>query len=87
MEAECRWPELATVAQYSASCSGVKMLSVNGVYPDAGRIRDGSYPIIAEFYAIYRSDNTNPHIPEIVDWILSDEGQEIVGKTGYVSVR
>ncbi len=67
--------------------SGVKMLSVNGVYPDAGRIRDGSYPIIAEFYAIYRSDNTNPHIPEIVDWILSDEGQEIVGKTGYVSVR
>ena len=32
----------------------VKMLSLNGVYPSAENIQNGSYPVIAQFYAIYR---------------------------------
>ncbi|MBR5870337.1 MAG: substrate-binding domain-containing protein, partial [Clostridia bacterium] len=37
--------------------SGVKMLSVNGVYPSRENIRARTYPIITQFYAIYRADN------------------------------
>jgi len=65
----------------------VKMLSLNGVYPNAENIQNGSYPIIAEFYAIYRSDNTNENIPVLIDWILSEEGQTIIEDTGYVRIR
>lgn len=65
---------------------GVKMLSLNGVYPSSENIRNRSYPIIAEFYAIYRADNPNENIPALVDWILSDEGQQIVEKSGYVGI-
>lgn len=65
----------------------VKMLSLNGVYPDAENIRNGSYPIIAEFYAAYRADNTNQNIPLLIDWILSDEGQTIIEKSGYVRIN
>jgi len=65
----------------------VKMLSLNGVYPSAENIQNGSYPIIAEFYAIYRADNKNENIPVLVDWILSEEGQAIIEKSGYVSMR
>ena len=67
--------------------SGVKMLSLNGVYPDEEHIRDGSYPVVAEFYAIYRADNQNPYLQEILDWIVSEEGQEIIEKTGYVGLK
>lgn len=65
----------------------VKMLSLNGVYPDSENIQNGKYPIIAKFYAIYRSDNDNENIQVLVDWLLSDEGQEIIEKTGYVRIN
>ena len=65
----------------------VKMLSLNGVYPSAENIQNGTYPIIAEFYAIYRKDNTNKNIPVLIDWLLSDEGQKLIEESGYVRVK
>lgn len=65
----------------------VKMLSLNGVYPSAENIQNGSYPIIAKFYAIYRADNDNENVKALIDWILSDEGQQIIEKTGYVRIN
>lgn len=65
----------------------VKMLALNGVYPSAENIQNGSYPIIAKFYAIYRADNDNENIPILIDWILSDEGQQVIEKTGYVRIN
>ncbi|MBE6791567.1 MAG: phosphate ABC transporter substrate-binding protein, PhoT family [Ruminococcaceae bacterium] len=67
--------------------SDVKMLSLNGVYPSAENIRNGSYPVIAKFYAIYRADNKNENIPLLVDWLLSDEGQRLIEETGYVRIN
>ena len=65
----------------------VKMLSLNGVYPSAENIRNSSYPIVAQFYAIYRADNDNGNIPVLIDWLLSDEGQEIIEESGYVRIN
>lgn len=65
----------------------VKMLSLNGIEPSAENIRNGNYPIIAKFYAIYRADNTNENIPLLIKWILSEEGQQIIEKSGYVSIK
>ena len=65
----------------------VKMLSLNGVYPSAENIQNGEYPIIAQFYAIYRADNENENIKALIDWLLSDEGQEIIEKSGYVKIN
>ena len=65
----------------------VKMIALNGVYPSAENIRNGTYPIIAKFYAIYRADNENPNIPVLIDWILSDEGQTLIEESGYVRIN
>ena len=65
----------------------VKMLSLNGVYPSAENIRNGSYPVIAKFYAVYRADNTNENIPILLDWILSEEGQTLIEESGYVRIN
>jgi len=65
----------------------VKMLALNGVYPSAENIRNGSYPIVAEFYAVYRADNDNENIRLLIDWILSPEGQRLIEESGYVSIQ
>lgn len=64
----------------------VKMLSLNGVYPSAQNIQNRSYPIVAEFYAIYRKDNQNENIPVLIDWLLSEEGQSLIRQSGYVPI-
>lgn len=66
--------------------SSVKMLSLNGVYPSPENIQNGSYPVIAQFYAIYRADNENENIQALIDWLLSDEGQQIIEQCGYVRI-
>ena len=65
----------------------VKMLKLNGVYPSAENIQNGTYPVIAKFYAIYRADNENENIQRLIDWLLSSEGQQIIEKTGYVRIN
>ncbi len=67
--------------------SKVKMLSLNGVYPSAENIQNRTYPIVAQFYAIYRKDNSNRNIPIVIDWLLSEKGQELIEKTGYVRIN
>lgn len=65
----------------------VKMISLNGVYPSAENIQNRSYPIVAQFYAIYRADNANSNIPVLIEWLLSDEGQNLIEQTGYVRIN
>ena len=67
--------------------SGVKMLKLNGVYPSAENIQNRTYPIVAQFYAIYRADNDNENIPLLIDWLLSPEGQELIEGSGYVRIN
>lgn len=65
----------------------VKMISLNGVYPSAENIQNRTYPIVTQFYAIYRKDNDNPNIPILIEWLLSDEGQWLIEETGYVRIK
>lgn len=65
---------------------GVKMLSLNGVYPSTENIRSGAYPIVNDFYAVTRKGETNPNVQAFVDWMLSEEGQAIVEGSGYVGI-
>ncbi len=68
------------------SNDNVKMLSVGGVYPDADNIRNGTYPITANFYVVYRKDNDNPNVKKLADWLLSEEGQRLIEACGYVGL-
>lgn len=61
----------------------VKLLSVDGVYPNSENISNGSYPLVSEFYAVYDKSNPNPAIREMIDFILSEQGQRIVEETGF----
>lgn len=67
-----------------AENGGIKILSVNGIYPDKENISNKSYPVVADFYAVYRKDNENENVKKVIDFLLSDEGKKIIEETGYV---
>ncbi|MGN1411242.1 MAG: PstS family phosphate ABC transporter substrate-binding protein [Oscillospiraceae bacterium] len=64
----------------------VKTIAVDGIKPTIENIQNGTYPIVDNFYAVYRKDNTNENVKILIDWILSEEGQKIISDTGYVSI-
>lgn len=64
----------------------VKLLSVDGVAPTVENIQSGAYPITASLYAVTWKGNNNRNVERLLNWILSEEGQELVEKTGYVPI-
>jgi len=72
----------------------IRLLALNGVFPTKETIRDGSYPIASEFYAVTASPvgmappkETDETVRGFLDWILSEQGQTIIEETGYVALR
>lgn len=69
----------------------VKALSVSYdnkhfVYPNMQAGRQHRYPIVRALYYYYTKDR-EAAVKPFIDYLLSDEGQRIVMKTGYVPVR
>lgn len=64
----------------------IKLLEVNGVAPTKENIRNDSYPISSEFY-IVTAGSTNPNVEKLIDWVLSEQGQQLVEKVGYVPLE
>lgn len=63
----------------------IKLLSIDGVAPTKENIRNGTYPLVSEFYAV-TAGTENENVQKLIDWILTDEGQALVEKVGYVPV-
>ena len=61
----------------------VKLLAVDGIYPSKENIRNGTYPFTVDVFAV-TAVTTNPHVRELIAWMLSPQGQELIEKTGYV---
>lgn len=66
----------------------VKLLKVDDVYPDPDTISEKTYPLTTAYYAVIRSDSPEGS-PErqVVQWILSNEGQNLMEDSGYVKVE
>jgi len=54
--------------------------------PTAETVGNGSYPI-TRFLYMYLKSRPAGEIKNFIDWVLSDEGQEVVTKVGYFKVR
>jgi phosphate transport system substrate-binding protein len=57
-----------------------------GFEPNKESVMSGNYPISRFLYMYTRSKPTGA-LKEYIDWILSNEGQEIVSKVGYFPVK
>ena len=66
---------------------GLKILSIDGVAPNADTIRSGEYPFLNNYYAVIPAGLPADDPAKILyDWIFSEDGQRLVAHEGYVSV-
>ncbi|WP_397352413.1 substrate-binding domain-containing protein, partial [Oscillibacter sp.] len=63
----------------------LKILAVDGVVPAGDTIRSGDYPFLNNYYVVCAEHPTEA-TQVLYDWILSDEGQKLVAREGYVPV-
>lgn len=75
------------------SSSDIRLLALDGIPPTQETIQDGTYPLASEFYVVTASlvgqpppQEQDPILAEFLAWILSEQGQYLVEKTGYVPV-
>jgi phosphate transport system substrate-binding protein len=64
----------------------IKNIAVNGVLPTEEYIQNDTYPVVANFYAI-TANSENPHLSKFIQWMQSEQGQEIVERSGYIPLK
>jgi len=65
---------------------GIRLLEINGNLPDLESIKNDTYPMVAQFFAISLADNNKENVLKLLDWITSEQGQYLVEKTGYFPI-
>ena len=65
----------------------VKLCGINGFYPCYNTIHKKTYPFTTEVYVVIRKDlDVNSTSYMIRDWLLGNNGQEVVKESGYVPI-
>ena len=64
----------------------VKIIRIDDIEPTAENIRSGKYPAIANVVAATLVSNSDPDVRAMVEFFLSEDGQELVEKTGYAAL-
>ena len=66
----------------------VKLIGVDGVKPDRETIMSGRYPLASAYYAVLRKDDASDSpARRLLEWLLSEEGQKVAEKSGYIPVQ
>jgi phosphate transport system substrate-binding protein len=74
--------------QFMAPNDNLSLVAVDGVLPAYDAIQSGAYPYAAEVYVVVREgDPADSAAVALRDWLLSEEGQMVVGESGYVPLN
>lgn len=66
----------------------IKLLKVNGILPDPTTISNSKYPIHTNYYAVMRkTEFEKSDARNILKYLLSAEGQDLIEAAGYVKLK
>lgn len=66
----------------------IKLIAVDGIFPDNKSISSGKYPFTSAYYAVIRkSEPKNSPQRKLISWILSKQGQKLAKSSGYVPME
>ena len=68
-----------------AKAKGVKILSVDGIFPSAETVKAKTYPYVRPLF-FYTNGDPKGETKKFIDFVLGPEGQKIVKEVGFVSV-
>jgi len=65
--------------------SPTKGIAIEGIYPSKETLSDKSYPLVAEVYAVIRSDlDTSSTAYKLYELLQTEKGKEVISESGYV---
>ena len=74
-------------AEEMKMAQGLKLLKLEGVEPNPETIRSETYPLVNPKYVVIPAgEPKNAPNRVLFDWLLSEEGQTLIAKEGYVSI-
>lgn len=65
----------------------IKVLSVDGVYPDSAAVQSGEYAYSTYYYGVIRAGEEDGAGGRFLAWMLGEEGQRCIGQAGYIPLR
>lgn len=65
----------------------IKYLAINGVKPTSETVRNKTYSFTVPVYAVTLKSNNHENVERLLQWVLSEEGQQLIEQTGYVSIK
>lgn len=72
-------------ASYMYAKPGLRFLAVDGVTPSDATIADQTYPLLNPFYVAIRADEPEGSpARQLRDWILTEEGTQVIADAGYI---
>ena len=74
-------------AEEMKMAQGLKLLKLEGVEPSPDTIRSETYPLVNPKYVVIPANEPKDAPNKVLfDWLLSEEGQTLIAKEGYVSI-
>ncbi len=67
--------------------SKLKLIQINDIDPNGENFVEGNYPLMYEVFFIYRENNDNSKISYILNWLLSENGQDMVKNRGLQPIK
>ena len=72
-------------ASYMYAKPGLRFLAVDGIAPSDETIADQTYPLLNPFYVAIRADEPEGSpARQLRDWLLTEEGMQIIAEAGYI---
>ncbi len=65
---------------------GIRFIPIEGIEPTTDTVASEEYPLVDNLYISYREGYVTTEMQLFLDWILSDEGQLLVERSGYSPV-
>ena len=74
-------------AEEMKMAQGLKLLKLEGVEPNPDTIRSETYPLVNPKYVVIPAGEPKGAPNKVLfDWLLSEDGQTLIAKEGYVSI-
>ncbi len=65
----------------------VHALAIDGTDASVANVKNGQYKVARPFLVLYKEGKPSAETKKFLDWMLSDEAQEIVASHGYISIN
>lgn len=64
----------------------IRFIPIEGVEPTIDTVTSGEYPLVDQIYISYRKGYMTEEMQRLLTWILSEEGQLLIERSGYAPI-